>query len=152
MGEGGRASILVIGVGNADRGDDGAGPEVAARLRMRGVQAIDHAGDGAALLDLWRCHSRVIVVDAMNAGAAPGTVRRFDAIREPLPRDLSLASSHAFGPAEAIETARALGRLPPALVLYAIEGMSFALGSGLSVPVAEACRWVEQEIVAKLRD
>jgi hypothetical protein len=30
--------------------------------------------------------------------------------------------------------------------------MSFALGSGLSVPVAEACRWVEQEIVAKLRD
>jgi hydrogenase maturation protease len=152
VGEGGRASVLVIGVGNPDRGDDGAGPEVAARLRMRGVQAIDHAGDGAALLDLWSSRSRVIVVDAMNAGTAPGRVRCFDAIREPLPRDLSLASSHAFGPAEAIETARALGRLPRALVVYAIEGVSFALGTGLSGPVAEACRRVEREIVAKLRD
>ena len=147
MGEGERASVLVIGVGNPDRGDDGAGPQVAARIRKRGLQAIDHTGDGLALIELWEGHSAVVIVDAMVTGAAPGTVRRFDAAAGPLPREAFAVSSHAFGLAEAVETARALGRLPATVIVYGIEGGSFTLGAGLSGRVERACPRVARDIL-----
>jgi hydrogenase maturation protease len=152
VGEDGSASVLVIGVGNPDRSDDGAGPRVAALLRAQGMHAIDHAGDGLALIDLWEDRSRVMIVDAMVTGGEPGSIHRFDAARAPLPRQAFRISSHAFGLAEGLEMARTLGRLPAALVVYGIEGESFCLGTGLSGPVEEACRRVEREIIAKLRD
>jgi len=149
VGEGGRGSVLVIGVGNPDRGDDGAGPRVAALLRAQGVNAADHDGDGLALIDLWENHSAVVIVDAMVTGAAPGTVRRFDAAAGPLPREAFAVSSHAFGVAEAVETARALGRLPARIIVYGIEGESFALGAGLSDRVEQACPRVAQDILVE---
>lgn len=147
MGEGERASILVIGVGNPDRGDDGAGPEVAARLGAQGVRIVEHGGDGLALIELWEGHSAVVIVDAMVTGARPGTIRRFDAAAGPLPREAFAVSSHAFGLAEAVETARALGRLPETVVVYGIEGESFTLGAGLSGRVERACRRVARDIL-----
>ncbi len=146
MGEHGGQSVLVIGVGNRDRGDDGAGPEVAAQLRSRGMNALDHGGDGLALIGLWEGYSAVVIVDAMISGAEPGTTRRFDAALEPLPREAFTVSSHAFGLAGAVETARALGRLPAAVIVYGIEGESFALGTSLSGPVKQACRRLAQDI------
>ena len=53
----------------------------------------------------------------------------------PLPRGLFRCSSHLFGPAEAVETARVLGRLPTELVLYGIEGAEFGYGEALSPEV-----------------
>jgi hydrogenase maturation protease len=149
VGEGGNETVLVIGVGNRDRGDDGAGPEVAARLRAQGVHAIEHAGDGLALIDLWDNHSAVVIVDAMVTGTTPGTVRRFDAAAGPLPRAAFAVSSHAFGLAEAVETARALGRLPASVLVYGIEGESFALGAGLSDCVEQACPRLAQDILVE---
>jgi hydrogenase maturation protease len=147
VGEGGNETVLVIGVGNRDRGDDGAGPEVAARLRAQGVHAIEHAGDGLALIDLWDNHSAVVIVDAMVTGTTPGTVRRFDAAAGPLPREAFAVSSHALGIAEAVETARALGRLPAAVIVYGIEGQAFTLGAGLTSLVEQACLRVVQDIL-----
>jgi hydrogenase maturation protease len=152
VGEDGSASVLVIGVGNPDRGDDGAGPRVVALLLARGVNAVDHAGDGLALIDLWKDRSRVVIVDAMVTGGVPGSILRFDTDRAPLPRRVFHMSSHVFGLAEGLEMARILGRLPAALIVYGIEGESFCLGAGLSGPVEGACRRVEREIVAKFRD
>jgi len=40
--------------------------------------------------------------------------------------------------AEAVELTRALGRLPPSLVVYAIEGHAFEPGDALSPEVARA--------------
>src|SRR6478609_604315 len=99
----------VIGVGNAWRRDDGTGPAVAAAL---GGISTD---DPSHLLDLWYGARRVIVVDAARSGAPAGTIHRFDAA-EPLPAGLG-HSTHAFGVADAVELARALGRLPPELTV-----------------------------------
>ena len=44
---------LVIGCGNTDRGDDGAGILVARQLRTLGLNAIEHCGDGPPLIELW---------------------------------------------------------------------------------------------------
>jgi len=135
-------AVVVIGVGNPDRGDDGVGPEVLARLAGRvpgGVRLIGLAGaDPGEVMEAWSESAGAIVVDAMVSGAAPGTVTRFDAAAGPLPAGVRLASTHVLGAETAVEMARALGRLPGRLVVYGVEGESFAAGSGLSPAVAAA--------------
>jgi hydrogenase maturation protease len=135
------AARVVIGVGNRWRGDDGAGLEVARRLEAAappGTRVLRHEGDGARLLELWEGARDVVLVDAARSGVAAGTLHRFDACGAPLPAALLRSSTHAFGVAEAIELARALGRLPLRLEVDAIEGVNFAAGEPLSPEVAEA--------------
>ena len=136
------ASLLVIGVGNPWRGDDGAGIEVARRLG-----GIAFEGDGTGLVDAWAGAANVALVDAAAAGAAPGTIQRFDAAAGPLPARTLRSSSHHFGVADAIELARSLQRLPAALRVYAIEGEDFGPGRELTAAVSDAV----QMLVAELR-
>jgi hydrogenase maturation protease len=134
--------VVVIGVGNPDRGDDGVGPEVLARLEGRvpgGVRLVRLAGaDPAGIIDAWLGAGRVVLVDAMVSGAVPGTISRFDAAAAPLPAGVRLASTHVLGAETAVEMARALGRLPARLVVYGVEGDTFTVGAGLSPAVALA--------------
>jgi hydrogenase maturation protease len=132
---------MVIGVGNTWRGDDGAGLAVARRLRElspAGVEVRELEGDATALVEAWSGAEQVVVVDAAESGAAPGTVRCFDARSGPLPVRSLRSSTHAFGVSDAVELARALGRLPRRLDVYAIEGASFTAGDRLSPDVERA--------------
>lgn len=143
MADGPPPDVLVLGVGDVLRGDDGVGVVIARRLRDRasppGVTVHERPGELTSLLDAWDGYDGVVLVDAMRSGAAPGTVRRFDVAREPLPPQVAGAtSSHAAGVGEALELARVLGRLPPHVVVYAVEGGCFVLGTGLSDAVAAA--------------
>jgi hydrogenase maturation protease len=150
---GNRPKLLVIGVGNAYRGDDAAGLLVARRLSEvspAGVTILEHAGDGPSLIELWRDARHVILVDAANGGAGVGEIRRFDAGRQPLPAGLFHCSSHALGPVEAIELARVLGRLPERIVVYAIAGRVFDPGGGPCPEVEAAVREVVRRVLAEL--
>jgi len=141
--------LTVIGVGNAFRGDDAAGLEVARRLSKAhdgGLRVIAHEGDQSRLVHLWSGSDLAVVVDAAHSGAPAGTVFRFDAADEPLPAQLLRGSTHAFGVAEAVELARALGRLPRELIVYAIEGESFETGTGLTPEVERAVEVVVEEL------
>jgi hydrogenase maturation protease len=132
---------MVIGVGNAWRGDDGAGLAVARRVREQapaGVDVHEIEGDASALVEAWAGADRVVVVDAAESGAPPGTVQCFDGRRAPLPARLLRSSTHAFGVPDAIELGRALDRLPRRLDVYAIEGESFVAGDRLSPAVERA--------------
>ncbi len=133
--------VLVIGVGSDYRHDDAVGLIVARRLREKNLQHItvrEMSGEGAALIAAWQGAERVIIVDAVQSGAAPGTIFRFEAHREPIPTSFFHYSTHAFGVAEAIETARSLGQLPPSLIIYGIEGGDFSVGEGLLPEVERA--------------
>ena len=140
-------SLKIIGVGNPLRGDDGAGAAVAESLRATGLPAEAFDGDGAELMEAWQGHDRVFLIDAVVSGSAPGSAHRFEAGEREIPRDFFRYSSHLFGLAEAVETARHLGRLPEKLVVYGIEGAQFNLGQGLSPEVE---RGVE-EIAAMIK-
>lgn len=135
-------ALLILGVGNRFRRDDGIGPAAAEALAARGLNAQAVDGDGATLMTLWDGQPRVIVIDAMRSAPGPatepGTVRRLDAHAAPLPHGCGFFNSHAFGLAEAVETARALGKLPPSLVIYGVEGGDFGWGEGLGDAVAAA--------------
>jgi len=132
---------LIIGIGNEYRCDDAAGLIVARRLKERlagSFTVLEQSGDGAALMEAWQGAETVIIIDAVMSGAAPGTIHRFDASAQPLPKDAFRCSTHAFGVAEAIELSRALSELPQSLVVYGIEGKKFAAGVGLSSEVEKA--------------
>ena len=59
-------------------------------------------------------------------------------------------STHAFGVADALALARALGLLPPRVVVHAIRGVDFSLGAGLSPPVRAATQTTAALLAAAL--
>jgi hydrogenase maturation protease len=149
----GCARRIVIGLGNPDRGDDAVGRNVARMLRSvlpQDVVVAEHDGDGTDLLDRFDGVAAAFFVDACASNASAGAVRRFDVGAAPLPRRAFDVSTHGFGLAEAIELARALGRLPPHCIVYAIEGGSFEAGAPLSPAVAAAAVEVVRRLCAEI--
>ncbi|MCS7197076.1 MAG: hydrogenase maturation protease [Candidatus Bipolaricaulota bacterium] len=145
--------VLIIGVGNEYRHDDGVGLVVARALREKnldGLEILEMSGEGAALIEAFQNAERVIVVDAVCSGATPGTIFRFEAHHQQIPTKFFRYSTHNFGLAEAIELARSLGQLPKELIVYGIEGKDFSLGEGLSVEVAHAAHEVVHRIEKEL--
>jgi hydrogenase maturation protease len=96
--------------------------------------------------DEWDAFDTVILVDAAAPLARPGRIRCLDLTASPLPTGLSHSSTHAVGVGETIELARSLGRLPRRLILYLVEGESFAAGGSLSPAVAAAADRVTESI------
>lgn len=129
--------VLVVGVGNSWRSDDGAGPAVARRLGDD-PRVLVHEGEPVGLIETWAGVNEVLLVDAVCSGAPPGTVHRLDAVAAPLRSELACGSTRAFGLRETIELARAVERLPPRLLVYGIEGERFSAGGDLSPAVEDA--------------
>ncbi|NJP88722.1 hydrogenase maturation protease [Nonomuraea sp. FMUSA5-5] len=138
---------VVIGLGNDYRGDDGAGLAAARVLRDLGVPAVENAGDPAELIEAWTGADVAVLVDAARSADPPGTVRRHDGVPW---LSHGGASTHALSLADAVSLARALGRAPGRLVVYTVEGGDFALGRGLSEPVAAAVRALARTIARDL--
>jgi hydrogenase maturation protease len=144
---------VVIGVGNPDRGDDGVGRAVARRLRdvsPPGVEVRECEGEATALLAAWEGADEVVLVDACRGVGPPGSVHVFEATEvEHLGSDrLRHASTHSFGLVAAVGLARALGRLPSRLVVYAIEGDRFREGAELS-PEADRAAYEVAELLVR---
>ncbi len=133
--------VLVVGVGQRDRGDDGVGPAVAQRvacLLPPGITVLERQ-DPAGLLDAWAGAELVVVTDAVRSGwQPPGTVQVLHACHGPLPVGTGAGGTHGFGLAEVIELGRALGRLPRDLVIVGVEAEQFRLGEPMSPQVAGA--------------
>jgi hydrogenase maturation protease len=136
---------LVIGLGAPDRGDDAVGPAVARAVaaRLPHVAVVDHE-DPTGLLDVWRDHTPVVVVDAVVSGAPAGALHWLETGQAaPRPGLEAWAhcghpSSHAVGLAEMVELGRALGRLPERLVVVGVEAARFDHGAPLTPAVADA--------------
>jgi len=150
----GQPSIVIIGVGNEYRSDDGVGIAVARRLRAlfpTGVTILGESGEGAALIQAWQGATWVMLVDAVRSGAPLGTIHRFDARAASVPTGFFHYSTHAFSVAEAVELARSLDQLPPHLVVYGIESENFAAGVQLSPAVEQAVEAVVERLAVEIR-
>ena len=144
---------IVIGVGNAYRSDDGVGLAVVEQLRGRlpeDVAVVPCEDEPSRLLDAWDGAEAVYVVDAVSSGAEPGSLHRFDASQEPVPANVFRSSTHAFGVGEAIELARALGKLPPRVLVYGIEGAEFRGGEALTPAVAAGVEHAASAVLGDL--
>jgi hydrogenase maturation protease len=143
--------IIVIGVGNPYRRDDGAGPAVIEGLRRRNLPQVELAecdGEPTRLLDLWAGADLAVVVDAIRADPAhPGTVYRRSLLHPSFGRTRSTAS-HAVDLGDAVALAAALDLLPARMLLYAIEAGDTSAGVGLTDLVAFAV----SELVAEIAE
>ena len=147
--------LLVVGVGNPYRGDDGAGLVIARELEERkpdNVQIHQNFGEVAELIELIKSAKTVILIDAVSSGSEPGQVFRYDAAREELPADYFRCSTHNFSIPEGIELARALGQLPRKVIIYGIEGKDFSSGEGLSPEVEDSVQAVVDRVLNEIQD
>jgi hydrogenase maturation protease len=141
--------IVLVGVGNPWRRDDGVGWTVAdlAGTRLGSGAAIVHSdGEPARLIDDWADADLAIVVDAVRNGGAPGQIYRLDAgavVAAPASRP---TGSHALGVADAVRLGAAVGLLPRRLVVFGIEVADTGPGLGLSGDVARAAQTVADSI------
>ena len=155
-----RRRVVVIGIGNEFRRDDGVGPEVLARLQERAdpvqagpvqadpVELVSSDGEPASLIEAWTGAALAVVVDAVLADPpVPGRLHRLALDR--LTTDVRPVSSHGLGLGEASGLARALGRMPDRLIIHAVEAADVGHGVGFTPAVAAA---VAPLTAAVLRD
>jgi hydrogenase maturation protease len=133
-------AVLVLGLGCADRGDDGVGGAVARQVAALGLPAVRVVAEAQPLdlLDDAMAADLLVVVDAVRSGRAPGTVLVREVGSGALPDWAGAASTHAIGLDAAVELARALGRMPRRLVLVGVEAAGFGTGEPLSPGVRDA--------------
>ena len=146
--------ILAIGLGGMNRSDEGAGIRVVRAIHAQWPEAVrvfEHGGEGASLMNLWAPGDGVFVFAAVSSGGKPGTLYRFEATIEPLPRRFFRPLEHAFGLAEAVQAAKSIGRLPTRLVVYGVEGERFAEGDELSDAVCRAVQDLTYRALAEVR-
>jgi hydrogenase maturation protease len=149
----GRAPVVVIGVGNEFRRDDGAGPAVVSALRdlapPPGVELVITDGEPTRLIEAWTGAALAVVVDAVRASPShPGRAHRF--VVDGLGAGgggARTASSHGFGFDDAIALAVALDRMPGRLIVHAIEAADLTQGTGLTPAVAAAVDTVAAAIL-----
>ena len=143
--------VLVIGVGNPYRRDDGFGVAVLNRLQelaVPGISIVEESGEPAALIARWSDQSLVIMVDAVSSGADPGTIHHLECGNgawDVRGRSAS-ASTHGLGVAEAVELGKLLDQLPARLVILGVETEDTTNGTGLSKVVAATVDPVACEI------
>ncbi|MCX6988107.1 MAG: hydrogenase maturation protease [Chlamydiae bacterium] len=141
--------LLILGIGNPFRGDDGAGWAVidALQIKTHGKVMLQKSrGDVADLIEAFQNHKKVIVIDACRSSRPSGTWSRIDALHEPLPMEATKTSTHGITISQAIVLAKALGHLPEELILYALEGSCFDVTGLLSEQVHSAIQEVAQHI------
>ena len=144
------AAIRIIGLGNEFRGDDAVGLMAARRVRQTigdRAEVIEAEMVGVDLIDLMKGAGAVILIDAARSGQSPGIIHRLDVTAGPIEVRMFPHSSHALGISEALELARAMGVLPPKVIVYGIEAGNTEAGQALSSPVAEAMDEVVRRVV-----
>jgi hydrogenase maturation protease len=113
--------VLVAGVGNVLRRDDGFGPAVAARLRglPPGVEVVETGIGGIALLqELLAGCDGLVLVDAVDQGAPPGTVFL---IEPEVAEAEHVPDVHLANPDRVLAMAKALGCLPPRVAIVGCQ-------------------------------
>jgi hydrogenase maturation protease len=131
--------ILVAGVGNVLRRDDGFGPAVAARLRglPAGAEVVETGIGGIALLqELMAGCDGLVLIDAVDQGSEPGTVF---AIEPEVDEPHHVADVHLAEPRRVLMMAKAMGALPDRVLIVGCQPAEVdELGSGLTPRVERA--------------
>lgn len=149
------AEVLVLGIGNLLMGDEGVGVHVVRQLLADGppvardVRVVDGGTLGLDLLPLVSDADALIVVDAVELRAEPGTVRvlRGSELDGAMGGHLSV---HQVGLADLLAVGRLTGHLPARVALVAIQPATIDVGVELSpqcrAAVAIALDMVRAEI------
>ena len=138
--------VLVAGIGNIFLSDDGFGVEVANRLAavpMRaGVRVTDFGVRGVHLAyELLDGYDRLVLVDAVPMGEAPGTLAVIQPAAAGAPGtdgDIPVVDAHSMSPDVVLATLSRLGGSVGEIYIVGCQPASLDEGIGLSPSVASA--------------
>lgn len=141
MSVGSGSTLLVLGLGNVLCGDDGLGVRAIECLERDWLspprtRVVDGGTLGLALLAQFRETDDVILVDAIQVDAEPGTLVRLDG-DEVEPAARRRLSVHQVGVADLLDGLRLLDEFPRRLVLVGMVPASMELSVSLT-PRVEA--------------
>jgi hydrogenase maturation protease len=148
--------VLIVGVGRMRHGDDAVGI-LTARLavrRLRGLAAGLCDLGGWNMLNALEGRRLAIIVDAARADARLPAGRWTRIRYTASPKALAgcrLRDTHTAGVEPMLRLAGSLGRLPPAVWIYAIAGERFVPEERLSPPVRASVLQVGAQIEADVR-
>ncbi|MEM4284705.1 MAG: hydrogenase maturation protease [Candidatus Nitrosocaldus sp.] len=156
-------SVIIVGVGNEYRRDDGIGIVVARHLKSiidsNDVDVVE-VSDASSIIDVMEMgYKKMIIVDAIHSSAAVGTVYRFSKeemlnmtnIKRYLLLPSSSTTTHAMDVVEALKLAIELGIARDMdVVMFGVEGKDFGLGRGLSKEVERSIHRVVEEVAKEI--
>ena len=141
MDKGSSCGTVVLALGNLIRSDDAAGLHALSLLQQdqrvaRDVSLVEGGTKGLELVPFLFDAARLLVLDAVDVGAAPGTVLRIagNDLRS-LPGN---GSAHDLALADILHALRMMGREPQETVLLGIQPLTTELGTALSAPLQQA--------------
>ena len=150
--------LAVIGCGNPNRTDDGAGLHVIRILRQNAelssrsdVMLLDAGTDGIAVMFAARGCTSLIVVDCCKTGAEPGTMFEIPGHELESPHQPTL-SLHDFRWEHAVYAGRQMYReaFPKDVTAFLIEARSLEFGLALSADITVAAEKVAQKIETRI--
>jgi hydrogenase 3 maturation protease len=139
-------SVVILGVGNTQKGDDGAGSVLAGRMGSLPATVIDAGTTPENYLEkiVQAGPDTLLIVDAADFGGSPGEIGVFDAEK--------IAGGGISTHALSLDMTREYvgSRLPSAGVwLLAIQPVRLD-GTELSAPVKESCDLIESALTELL--
>lgn len=153
--------IVVLGIGNVLWADEGFGVRCVEALQRQWtfaegeglpeVQLIDGGTQGLYLIQHVQAAARLLILDAIDYGLAPGTLHQVE--NEEVPRFLGAKkmSLHQTGFQEVLASAELLGRLPDELVLIGCQPVELedfggslrdAVKAQIGPALDVACEWL----------
>jgi len=118
--------IVVLGIGNLLWADEGFGVRAVEALHARWqmpehVALIDGGTQGMALLPLVESADRLIVLDAIDFGLAPGTLHQVEGEEVPVCLQARKMSLHQTGFSDVLACAQLKGHYPRDIVLIGVQ-------------------------------
>lgn len=146
--------LLIVGVGNPYRQDDGIGPEIIRLLRKEedlDCELLDGGTDALALLDIIPNYKKVILIDAVEMGTEPGTVKAFKPNEAKLKIQSDALSTHGFGVIALIELLNQL-QVSSNLIIIGVQAKDIDFGEGLSPEVGRQIPTVIKKVYEELQN
>jgi hydrogenase maturation protease len=127
--------VLIIGVGNPFRQDDGIGPLLIENLKSKNlpdyVDLLDGGTDGLSLIENIKEYSECLIIDAVNMSQNPGVLKVFTSKEATLKINSDSLSTHGFGIAEVISMIEAL-EIKSKITIIGIQPESVDYAEGLT--------------------
>jgi hydrogenase maturation protease len=149
------ARTLVLGAGNLLLSDDGLGIHAIRRLQETAqlpeeVQVLDGGTLGLGLLHYLEGVSHLLIVDSLETGQPPGTIRRLSG--EEVPAYFALKMSpHEIGLPDMLFAAKLRDLYPAEVVIWGVQPATVEVGLDLSPPVASQMDVLVSNVLGELR-
>ena len=152
-----KKKILIMGVGNLLLSDEGVGVHVARKLMQMDfppqVEVLEGGTDGFALMHVLLQADRLILVDAVRGGGAPGSIYRFGIEDCPPFPDIYKTSVHQISILEVINLSGLIGSTPRTTII-GVEPHYLDMGMDLSpeieAKIPRVIQLIEEEVAAYL--